>query len=146
MFGTSFNIIWKKIFVTNFPFLMGLLKPLHLFFKSTSSFKSTLIKLAFNDIYQNNSYLKLECQKFLGIKSQSSKWRSTRLTMKIKLLIISYTHPQGKDINWQNYLLKANIFISLRGNFRRLFKMGDSSMNILNLPESALNSLRKSDF
>ena len=88
----------------------------------------------------------MECQQFLGIKSQSTKWHNARLTMKTKLSIISYTLPQGKDINWQNYLLKANIFISLRGHFRRLFKMGDSSMNILNLPESALNSLRKSDF
>ena len=146
MFGTSFNIIWKKIFVTNFPFLTDLRKLLHLLSKSTSSFKSTLIKLVFNYIYQNSLYLKLECRQFLEIKSQSSKWHSARLTMKIKLLIILYMHPQGKDINWQNYLLKANIFISLRGHFRRLFKMGDSSMNILNLPESALNSLRKSDF
>ena len=146
MFGTSFNIIWKKIFVTNFPFLTDLRKPLHLLFKSTSSFKSTLIKLVFNDIYQNSSYLKLESRQFLEIKSQSSKWHSARLTMKIKLLIILYMHPQGKDINWQNYLLKANIFISLRGSCRRLFKMGDSSMNILNLPESALISLRKSNF
>ena len=37
------------------------------------------------------------------------------------------------------------IFISLRGHFRRLFKMGESSTNILNLSESALNSLKKSD-
>ena len=27
IFRTSFNITWKNIFVTNFPFLMDLLKP-----------------------------------------------------------------------------------------------------------------------
>ena len=54
-------------------------------------------------------------------------------------------HPYSKDVNWQNYLLNFNILISQRGHVRRLFKIGESSKNILNLSKSALNSLKKSD-
>ena len=50
-----------------------------------------------------------------------------------------------KGLYWQNYLPNLNIFISLRGHFRRLFRIGESSTNLLNLSESALNSLEKSD-
>ena len=41
-------------------------------------------------------------------------------------------------------MLKFNIFISLRGHFKRFFKISESSTNILNLSESALNSFEKS--
>ena len=59
--------------------------------------------------------------------------------------IYHITHPYGKDVNWQNYLLKFVVFISLRGYLRILFKMRESSLNILNLSESTLNLLNKSD-
>ena len=41
-------------------------------------------------------------------------------------------------------MLKFNIFISLCGHFKRIFKMSESNTNILNLSESALNSFKKS--
>ena len=55
-----------------------------------------------------------------------------------------YNIRQGKHKNWQDFLQNLNLFLYVDIS-ADIIKMGQTSTNILNLSESALNSLKKSD-
>ena len=53
--------------------------------------------------------------------------------------------PMGKHLNRQDFLQNLNSLFPYVGTSADIIKMGESSTNVLNLSESALNSLKKLD-